>query len=172
MLMKMFYIVLGFLGFFISSSAQAAAPQVLGEYGDWIAYYYQDRGGIVCYMASTPKKDEGKYTKRGDIYTVITHRPAEKSYDVVNINAGYTYKPTSKVVVKIGNKNYTRLFIDGDKAWAIDEAADKELVTAMKRGERMIITGTSNKGTNTKDTYSLKGFSQAYIAISRKCKKK
>lgn len=128
-----------------SNQALAATPQVLGEYGDWIAYYYQDRGGIVCYMASTPKKDEGKYTKRGDIYTVITHRPSEKSFDVVNINAGYTYKPDSKVTVKIGNKSYNRLFIDGDKAWAIDEAADKELVTAMKRGSRMIVTGTSKQ---------------------------
>ncbi len=170
--MKKFYATFGFLGFLFSATAQASAPQVLGEYGDWIAYYYQDKGGVVCYMASTPKKDEGKYTKRGDIYTVITHRPAEKSYDVVNINAGYTYKPNSKVVVKIGNKSYNRLFIDGDKAWAIDESADKELVSAMKRGSRMIITGTSNKGTDTKDTYSLSGFSQAYLAISKKCKKK
>ena len=156
--MKKFYATLGFLGFLASNQALAATPQVLGEYGDWIAYYYQDRGGIVCYMASTPKKDEGKYTKRGDIYTVITHRPSEKSFDVVNINAGY--------------KSYNRLFIDGDKAWAIDEAADKELVTAMKRGSRMIVTGTSSKGTLTKDTYSLSGFSQAYLAISGKCKKK
>ena len=103
---------------------------------------------------------------------MITHRPSEKSFDVVNINAGYTYKPDSKVTVKIGNKSYNRLFIDGDKAWAIDEAADKELVTAMKRGSRMIVTGTSSKGTLTKDTYSLSGFSQAYLAISGKCKKK
>ena len=172
MRMKKIYLAFGFLGFFAANQALAATPQVLGEYGDWIAYYYQDRGGIVCYMASTPKKDEGKYTKRGDIYTVITHRPAEKSYDVVNINAGYTYKPDSKVTVKIGNKSNNRLFIDGDKAWAIDEAADKELVTAMKRGNRMVITGTSSKGTLTKDTYSLSGFSQAYLAISNKCKKK
>ena len=36
----------------------------------------------------------------------------------------------------------------------------------------MIVTGTSSKGTLTKDTYSLSGFSQAYLAISGKCKKK
>ena len=155
-----------------SNQALAATPQVLGEYGDWIAYYYQDRGGIVCYMASTPKKDEGKYSKRGDIYVIVTHRPAEKSFDVVNFVAGYTYKNGSQVVVKIGKDTFTRLFTDGDKAWAIDDKADKELVTAMKRGSRMIVTGTSSKGTLTKDTYSLSGFSQAYLAISGKCKKK
>ena len=36
----------------------------------------------------------------------------------------------------------------------------------------MIVDGKSNRGTATKDTYSLKGFSSAYQAISAKCKKK
>ena len=83
----LFFIALAFV--FNISSALAAAPQVLGEYGDWVAYYYRDSAGPVCYMASTPKKDEGKYTKRGDIYAVVTHRPNEKSFDVVNFNAGH-----------------------------------------------------------------------------------
>lgn len=153
-------------------AAPAQAPKLLGEYDDWVAYYYQDASGLTCYMASTPKKDEGKYTKRGDIYTVITHRPADKSFDVVNINAGYTYKPDSDVVIKIGNKTFDKLFVSGDKAWATSDKTDRDIVEAMKRGSRMIIHGTSSKGTATKDTYSLSGFSQAYKAISNKCKKK
>lgn len=154
------------------SSAQAAAPQVLGEYGDWVAYYYRDSAGPVCYMASTPKKDEGKYTKRGDIYAVVTHRPNEKSFDVVNFNAGYTYKSGTKVIVKIGAKTFENLFTSGDKAWATSEKTDKEIVSAMKRGSRMVVHGTSSRGTKTKDTYSLSGFSSAYRAISNKCKVK
>ena len=43
-------------------------------------------------------------------------------------------------------------------------------VAAMKRGSRMIVNGTSAKGTKTKDTYSLNGFSSAYKAISNKCR--
>lgn len=153
------------------NTAQAAAPQMIGEYDDWIAYSYKDARGTVCYMASTPKKDEGKYTKRGDIYAVITHRPAEKSFDVVNFSAGYVFKRDAKVTVKIGNTTINRLFISGDKAWAVSDKVDAELVNAMKKGERMIVHGTSDKGTNTKDTYSLAGFTSAYKAISSKCKK-
>lgn len=159
-----------FLSLLFINGASAAAPQMIGEYNDWIAYYHKDANGIVCYMASTPKKDEGKYTKRGDIYTVITHRPKEKSFDVVNIVAGYTYKPDSKVLVKIGSKTIDRLFTSGDKAWAVSDRVDKELVDNMKKGERMIVHGTSAKGTATKDTYSLSGFAAAYKAISAKCK--
>ncbi len=151
-------------------AAQAAAPQVLGEYGDWVAYYYRDSAGPVCYMASTPKKDEGKYTKRGDIYAVVTHRPNEKSFDVVNFNAGYNFKSGAKFEVKIGTKTFDKMFTSGDKAWTTNEKTDKEMVEAMKRGSRMVVHGVSFKGTHTKDTYSLTGFASAYRAISNKCK--
>ncbi len=170
--MKKLFILTLFALLCTNLKAYAGVPQVLGEYGDWIAYYYRDNSGAVCYMASTPKKDEGKYTKRGDIYTVITHRPAENSFDVVNINAGYTYKKDAKVLIKIGAKTFDKLFASGDKAWAVSETADKEIVEAMKKGNRMVIHGTSSRGTATKDTYSLKGFTSAYRAISNKCGKK
>jgi invasion protein IalB len=156
----------------MSFSANAMeAPRHIGDYGDWAAYTYKENGKNVCYMASTPKKDEGKYTKRGDIYAVVTHRQADNSFDVVNIVAGYTYKPESKAIVKIGKETFN-LFTSDDKAWTYTTQDDKNLVNAMKRGERMIIDGVSSRGTNTKDTYSLKGFMRAYKAISAKCGKK
>ena len=151
--------------------ARANTPKLLGEFNDWSAFYYQDGKNVVCYMASSPQKDEGKYTKRGDIYVVITHRPAEKSFDVVNFVAGYTYKRDARVVVKIGKTTIDKMFVDGDKAWAVSEKTDKQLVEAMKKGERMIVTGESSRGTATKDTYSLSGFTAAYRAISAKCRR-
>ena len=74
---------ISFIGLLFLSCAAYAAEESksLGEYGDWQSYMYNDNGNLICYMLSLPKKDEGKYTKRGDIYTVITHRPAEKSFD-------------------------------------------------------------------------------------------
>lgn len=152
-------------------SAQAASvPTEIGQYKDWTAYSYQEGKNTVCYMASTPKKDEGNYKTRGDIYAVVTHRPADKSYNVVNFVAGYPYKKGTNVVVKIGTTAFNNLFTNGDNAWAPDETTDRKLVEAMKRGERMIVEGTSARGTKTKDTYSLAGFTGAYNAISTKCK--
>lgn len=157
---------------FCAANAMAAGdPQVLGEYGDWTAYYYQEGKNPVCYMVSTPKKDEGRYTRRGDIYAVITHRPADKSFGVINFVAGYEYKPNSNVTVNIGTVSSNKLFVDGDKAWAMTEAVDAQLIEAMKKYEKMIVHGTSSKGTKTKDTYSLKGFAKTYRTISAKCKK-
>ena len=156
------YVILFLATVFSFSATASSVPSELGQYGDWTAYSYKEGKNTVCYMASTPKKDEGKYKKRGDIYAIITHRPADKSYNVVNFVAGYNYKQNSKVVVKIGT--------NVDSAWAPDSSTDKKLVEAMKRGQKMTVEGVSFRGTKTKDTYSLKGFTGAYRAISAKCK--
>ena len=147
-------------------------PKVLGEYGDWTAWTYGSGKNIICYMSSTPKKDEGKYKKRGDIYAVVTHRPAEKSFDEVSFVAGYVFKPQAAFTVKIGNQIFNKTFTEGDKAWTTTADEDKKLINAMKRGDKMVADGVSSRGTATKDTYSLKGFSSAYQAISSKCNKK
>ncbi len=160
-------------GLIIGAAANAAEmPKVLGEYGDWTAWTYNDRGNLICYMSSTPKKDEGKYTKRGDIYTIITHRPSEKTFDEVSFVAGYNFDTKAPFVIKIGDKTFKNTFTEGSKGWMVSSQEDRNIITAMKRGERMIVDGKSSRGTTTKDTYSLKGFSSAYQAISAKCKKK
>lgn len=155
----------------LASKTFAAAPQVIGEYGDWTAYYYKEGKNSVCYMVSTPKKDEGKYSKRGNIYAVVTHRPAEKSFDVVNFDAGYVFKSGAPFTVKIGHNTVSSFFTEQGKAWTLNEETDKKMVSLMKNGERMIVDGVSAKGNPTKDTYSLKGFTGAYKAISAKCRR-
>ena len=155
----------------VAAAPASKGPQLMGEYKDWAAYFYDDPQGRVCYIASTPKKDEGRYTSRGDIYVVVTHRPKESSFDVVNFVAGYNYKPGAKVTVKIGTLTFEDLFTEGDKAWTVNSAADKELVDAMKKGQRMIVKGVSTRGTETRDTYSLNGFISAYRAINAKCQR-
>ena len=160
-------------GLILSTAVQAAEqPQALGEYGDWTAWVYNEKGNIICYMSSIPKKDEGKYSRRGDIYTVITHRPAEKTFDEVSFVAGYSYDSKAPLTIKIGNQTFKNTFTQADKGWMINGDEDRKLITAMKRGDRMIVEGKSSRGTLTKDTYSLKGFTTAYQTISAKCQKK
>lgn len=168
----MFKYFLVLCALFAALPAHAAEqPKVIGEYGDWVAWTYNDRGNMICYMSSTPKKDEGNYSRRGDIYTVVTHRPAEKSFDEVSFVAGYTFNTKAPFVVKIGNQTFSNTFTEGDKGWMRTGDEDKKIVAAMKRGDRMIVKGKSGRGTATTDTYSLKGFTTAYRAISAKCKK-
>lgn len=158
----------------VSVSALAPAPvsaqgiKRLGDFDDWSAFQFTENGNKACYMASQPKKAEGKYKKRGDVYAIVTHRPGEKLRDEVSILAGYSYKKDSEVRVIIGKKTY-ELFTQGDGAWAKDKKSDKILVKAMIKGSSMMVKGMSARGTKTTDTYSLKGFTNAYAAIGKAC---
>ncbi len=143
----------------------------LGTFTDWIAHAEGSGKSRVCWTYSEPKKHEGKYTKRGRIHGVVSHRPGDKSINQVMFTAGYVHKKGSPVRVVIGGRKF-ELFTEKDASWASSRKDDDALVAAMRAGKQMIVTGVSSRGTKTRDTYSLRGFSAAHRAISRACKVK
>lgn len=150
-------------------SAHASDPTKIGDFGKWEAYEFEEPGGgKVCYMMAKPDKDEGKYSKRGEIVALITHRPAEGTKNVFSYMSGYSYKKGEDVTLTVDGKKFT-LFTQNDMAWAADAAADTALTNAIQKGSTMIVKGVSGKGTETKDTFSLKGSTKAYEAITKAC---
>ena len=143
----------------------------LGQFGSWYAYKLTESGRLVCYIVSKPVRSRGKYKKRGDVVAFVTHRPRDGERDVVNFQAGYTYKPGAKATAKIDKKTYA-LTTDRDAAWSKNAAEDKILVAAMIKGSRLVLKGASKSGITTTDTYSLKGFARAHKRINRACKTK
>ncbi len=149
--------------------AQAQGIKTVGIFGDWSAFQFSEDGNPACYMSSEPTKATGNYKQRGEVFAIITHRPAEKRIGEVSIIAGYTYQKDSAVQVAIDTQSFELSIIQDDSAWARDAATDKKLVQAMKKGNRMVVKGTSSRGTLTTDTFSLKGFTKAYGAIGKAC---
>ncbi|HEU0069731.1 MAG TPA: invasion associated locus B family protein [Alphaproteobacteria bacterium] len=152
-----------------AASAEAAAPKVLGTFNDWEAYQLiEGANQRTCYMASQPSKKEPGNVKRGDVLVFVTHRPADKERDVVNVQFGYPLKPGSDVQLSVGDAKFN-LFANGEAAWTRGAADDKALVGAMMKGATMSVNGLSERGTKTVDTYSLRGFTAAYREITKAC---
>jgi invasion protein IalB len=151
-----------------SPALGAAKNGLINVFNDWEAHAAASNSDKACYAGSRPSKQEGKYSNRGPAYVLVTHRPKDKAVNVVNVEAGYTYKDGSEVTVAVGSQTFT-LFTHGGQAWARDSTTDAALVKAMRAGATMTVTGTSARGTKTTDTYSLKGFSAAHQAIAQAC---
>lgn len=170
MLLKRFFfstITLATLGF-ASFGAHAQAPNLIGNFGDWAAYSFEENGSKVCYMVTQPKKAEGNYTKRGDIFALVTHRPGQKTKNVFSYITGYTYKKDSDVTVNIDGQNF-KLFTQKDMAWTQSQDDDNRLANAIRKGSKMTVKGTSSRGTLTTDSISLKGSGGAHDAINKAC---
>ncbi|MBK8176198.1 MAG: invasion associated locus B family protein [Rhodospirillales bacterium] len=156
-------------GIWLAAAMPGSAQQTLGVYGDWTAVVFGSGDKRMCYIGSTPKKQEGKYTVRGETHVLVTHRPNEKVVGEVSVAAGYPYRQGKDATIEIDKKATFNLFTRDENAWAFDASADRDLVRAMKAGSQMIVRGTSSRGTLTTDTYSLSGFTAAYNAIDKAC---
>ena len=153
-----------------SAVAHAQDPASLGTFGKWTSYTLSESGGTVCYMAAQSVKAGGAYSRRGEIFALITHRPAEGTKNVFSYITGYDYKTGSDVKIIIDGQSFT-LFSQDDTAWAPDAATDEKIANAIRKGARMVVKGTSSRGTLTTDTFSLSGSGAAHDAINKACGK-
>ena len=138
---------------------------------DWGAYRYDDSAGRICFISSVPTESKGKYdpTNRGETRVFVSHGPDKAERNVVQVVAGYRYKPQSDVKMNVDGKKFT-LFTIEDRAYASSEEDDSRMIAAMKRGSTMIIIGISSRGTKTTDKYSLSGFTKTKSVIDKTCK--
>ena len=87
---------------------------------------------------------------------------------IIQIEAGYNYKLNQDIVIKIDNTNYKFYTTEdaADSAWTDD---DVKVISAMKKGLKLVITGKSSRGTVTNDNYTLKGFTSAFNQLTKNC---
>ena len=148
------------------------ARQFLGTFGAWSAYKMKENGADLCYMVSEPTKSEGKYKRRGDIFLIIANRPADKTFNVMSLTAGYTYKKGSSASIQVDKNTPMDLFTNDDTAWTNTAKTDAAITKQMRAGNVAVIKGRSSLGTLTTDTFSLKGFTKANDAIAKACPRK
>ena len=99
----------------------------------------------------------------------MTHFSGRKIKGQVSTIIGYPFKESSTVQLKIDDKNF-ELYTNGDTAWAASTDTEAQIVKAMRVGKALSVTGTSWKGTQTTDSYSLAGLPKALDKIDAACK--
>ncbi|MEL6619172.1 MAG: invasion associated locus B family protein [Pseudomonadota bacterium] len=139
---------------------------------DWSVFV--EDNPTECWAVTTPKEivntRDGRVVAatRGQTLLMVFFRPSAAAKGQVAFTGGYPYRSGSTVNVNIGGNEF-ELFTDGEWAWPATVADDAKIVTAMKRGADAVVTGTSSRGTTTKDTFSLLGFTAAVEDAEGRC---
>lgn len=152
-----------------ATAARAEDPKFVEEFNDWAVYTYKAGGGQVCFIVSEPKDSEPKGVNRDKIFFLVQHRPKDGVNSEVSTFIGYPFKQGSTSTIDIDGTEY-QLYTNGDGAWAESGDLDRKIVAAMKNGKSMSVSGTSWRGTNTRDRYSLSGVTAAMDKIDSMCK--
>ncbi len=146
-------------------------PTLLGQYGEWGAYTASPGGKKVCFTIAKPTSSQTNPPDRprNPTYMFISSRPAEKVSNEVSIIIGYPFKSGTEASAAVGSTAYA-LYTQQDGAWIKNAAEEAQMVDAMRAGQSAVVKGVSAKGTQSSDTFSLKGLAQALDRVGQECK--
>ena len=155
--------------FFIGCYGQLSAEEIkkIGKYKDWESMVVTEATGKVCFAQSTPILQAPKSNKR-DAKLFIAFRPAEKIIDEVSVTAGYEFN-NNTVTAQSGKNKFKFDIKEQGFAWITDTKVEFRMISRMKKGSRIMITGYNQKGSQTIDHYSLLGFTKAYNTTKKAC---
>ena len=143
---------------FLKASVAFAGELEAGKWNFILADSY-------CYIGSYPIETEIPEGKKRDQAYILVYRMNNSEDAIIQVEAGYPYDSKKSVEVTIDKKLYNFVSDEGS-AWTEN---DIKVISSMKKGLVLSVKGQSSRGTKTKDTYSLKGFTAAYNKLFKDC---
>lgn len=158
----------------LGSVAFAEPADKIGTFKSWTTFSSGAGETRVCYAISSPTLSEPTKVKRDRVFFLINDWPGRnpKAKSEPEIVPGYEYKDGSKVTAEVGANKFEFFTKNENKAGAawIEQTSDEtRLIEAMRHGAEAIVIGTSKRGTQTRDTYSLAGLSEALDKAHEAC---
>lgn len=126
-----------------------------------------------CWAVSAPRETVNSrggnpvQVRRGDILLFATYRSGD-AMPVISFTGGYPFAPDSTVGLTVGDTEY-QLFVNGEWAWSGSEDEDARILATLRSGAEAVLTARSSRGTDTRDTFSLFGFTAATEEAQRQC---
>ena len=165
--------LMGTLG---AAVAQETSTNRVAAETDWSVFVESDP--TSCWAVSTFKESvntrDGRVVavRRGEILLFVSYIPSGGVDGQVSFTGGYPFAPGSQVTVEVGETKFamnTDANANPEMAWAPNSEDDAMMIAAMKRGSDAVISARSARGTTTKDTFSLLGFTAAADEAKKRC---
>ena len=172
-MLKMIGCVTGFAALLATgANAQEQSTNRVAAKTDWSVFV--EDSPTECWGVSTPKETvnskDGRVVavNRGQTLLMVFYRPSAGAKGQVAFTGGYPFASGSTVNMDISGNTF-ELFTEGEWAWPATTADDAKIIAAMKRGASAILSGSSGRGTQTKDSFSLLGFTAAVDDAAKRC---
>ncbi len=148
-----------------SSSVNAA--EGVATFSSWTVWTDFSSGQKICYISSNPAQIQPTNVTRGDIHFIVTIRPNNRT-DVSTILGYPIHQQQPNASAEVDGRIFP-MITQSEFGWLANVADERTFVDAMRAGTTMRVKATSQRGTNTVDTYSLRGVTAAYDRASREC---
>lgn len=153
------------------AAAQESSNRVATK-SAWVVF--EEAKPRECWATSSPvasvntRGGKPVSVRRSDILLMTFFRPSAGASGQVSFTGGYPFAEGSVVKIAVDGREF-ELFTQGEWGWPTSTEVDAEIIEAFKRGNDAVVTARSSRGTRTKDTFSLIGFTAAYEEARKRC---
>ena len=161
------FITIVFVTTFIGQ-VNAEEVKKMGTHKDWETYVINNEKGKVCFAQSKPILQSPKNNPR-EARLFISFRPGENISNEISITSGYNYNDKNSIKAVSGKNKYKFDIVRENFAWISNNKFEKKMIKTMQKGSRIMVTAYNLKGSQTRDHYSLLGFTKAYKATKANC---
>ena len=154
-------------GAFFSAPAMAQEPQWVETSRDWDVFTATINGQRACFIVSKPKSYSPEPDSRhGDVFFYVTRRAGVEAEP--SIIVGFDFLEGREVTVTVGDQRFA-FMTQGRRAFINDPAQTSALITAMRAGSDMRVSGSSARPTDVAYTFSLSGVTAGLNRSAREC---
>lgn len=152
----------------ISSPALAQGTKLVKTFSAWTLYSHKGDPGDICFITSQPRETKPADVQRDRAYFYVSSWVKDGIRSQISVLLGYDLEDQAPITVKVGSRVF-KLFAKDDKAFVSNATSELQLIDAMKRGNFMTVTAKTKDGTETTDTYSLIGATNAVNSLTAGC---
>jgi len=152
----------------------ASAAQVIDSFGDW-TLYRDAAGGKLCFLASKPSGSTPQGANRDAPLLYVSSWTGTGVKAELSVRLGFPAKKGLEPLITVSNRNNDappsvyRMFVKDDRAFVTDSTQELKLLDAMKKGSKLVVEATSERGTVITDTYALNGITAGLLALAGAC---
>jgi invasion protein IalB len=171
-------VLLAFLALVPAAEAQQRAASRSGQAGGnafeiarvgaWSVLTTGEGRSKTCFVMTQPAERLPKGLTRDPAHVYVTMRQGEASKQEFAVITGYPLKAGAEAQITVGATGFSAIG-QNTSVWLKNPAEEPRFIGELRRGSTLVVKGTSQRGNDTTDRYTLTGFGAALERAQKEC---
>jgi invasion protein IalB len=140
----------------------------IGKAGAWGIFTNGEGRAKNCFIMAQPAERLPKGLTRDPAHIFITIRQGEANKQEFSMLTGYPLKAGTDALISVGTVNFAAIG-QNKSVWLKNPAEENRFIGELRKGSTLSVKGTSLRGNDTTDRYTLTGFGQALERAQKEC---
>jgi invasion protein IalB len=150
------------------SAAASGNAFEIGKAGAWGIFTNGEGRAKNCFIMAQPAERLPKGLTRDPAHIFITVRQGEANKQEFSMLTGYPLKAGTDALISVGAVNFVAIG-QNKSVWLKNPAEEGRFIGELRKGSTVSVKGTSLRGNDTTDRYTLTGFGQALERAQKEC---